>query len=118
MTHVSLLCFYAYRLYLTSDMDKSSLRHTWSGTSIVKGRSYMLHLHESLLWRTVAFVDVLHIYSRKLLHMFRGYILAIFWELQGLLPCKQYVAARHIHICTNVTIRGWLSSLYASWEHK
>ena len=27
MPHVSLLCFYAYRLYLTCDMDKSSLRH-------------------------------------------------------------------------------------------
>jgi len=27
MSHVSLLCFYAYRLYLTCDMDKSSLRH-------------------------------------------------------------------------------------------
>jgi len=27
MSHVSLLCFYAYRLYLTRDMDKSSLRH-------------------------------------------------------------------------------------------
>jgi len=27
MPHVSLLCFYAYRLYLTCDMDKCSLRH-------------------------------------------------------------------------------------------
>jgi len=27
MPHVSLLCFYAYRLYLTCDMDKSNLRH-------------------------------------------------------------------------------------------
>jgi len=27
MPHVSLLCFYAFRLYLTCDMDKSSLRH-------------------------------------------------------------------------------------------
>ena len=27
MPHVSLLCFYAYRLYLTCDMYKSSLRH-------------------------------------------------------------------------------------------
>ena len=27
MPHVSLLCFYAYRLYLTCDMDKSSVRH-------------------------------------------------------------------------------------------
>ena len=27
MSHVSLLCFYVYRLYLTCDMDKSSLRH-------------------------------------------------------------------------------------------
>jgi len=27
MSHVSLLCFYAYRLYLTCDKDKCSLRH-------------------------------------------------------------------------------------------
>ena len=27
MPHVSPLCFYAYWLYLTCDMDKSSLRH-------------------------------------------------------------------------------------------
>jgi len=27
MPHVSLLCFYAYRLYLTCDMGKSNLRH-------------------------------------------------------------------------------------------
>ena len=27
MPHVSLLCFYAYRLYLTCGMDKCSLRH-------------------------------------------------------------------------------------------
>ena len=27
MPHVSLLCFYAYRLYVTCDMDKCSLRH-------------------------------------------------------------------------------------------
>ena len=27
MPHVSLLCFYTYRLYLTCDMDKSSVRH-------------------------------------------------------------------------------------------
>jgi hypothetical protein len=27
MPHVSLLCLYAYQLYLTCDMDKSSLRH-------------------------------------------------------------------------------------------
>jgi len=27
MPHVSLLCFYAYRLYLTCDMYKCSLRH-------------------------------------------------------------------------------------------
>jgi len=27
MPHVSLLCFYAHRLYLTCDMDKSSLRY-------------------------------------------------------------------------------------------
>jgi len=50
--------------------------------------------------------ECFYIYYRKLLHMFRAYILAIFRELLVRSQCKLYVATRHTHIRTNVTIIG------------
>jgi len=43
MSHVSLLCFYAYRLYLTCDIDKSRLKHIHDPVLLSLKVQVMLH---------------------------------------------------------------------------
>ena len=46
MSHVSLLCFYAYRLYLTCDMDKCSLRHIHDPVLLSLKVEVILSIHQ------------------------------------------------------------------------